>query len=41
MEAGALAHIASQDIKDPHAVTSDPATTSLVAMSLLRTDNTL
>lgn len=30
-----------QDILDPHAVTSDPATTSLVAMSLLRTDNTL
>jgi hypothetical protein len=26
---------------DPHAVQSDPATTSLVAMSLLRTDNTL
>ena len=30
-----------QDIMDPHAVPSDPATTSLVAMSLLRTDNTL
>jgi hypothetical protein len=30
-----------QDIMDPHAVKSDPATTSLVAMSLLRTDNTL
>ena len=30
-----------QDIMDPHAVSSDPATTSLVAMSLLRTDNTL
>ncbi len=30
-----------QDIKDPHAVTSDPATTALVAMALLRTDNTL
>jgi len=30
-----------QDINDPHAVTSDPATTALVAMSLLRTDNTL
>lgn len=30
-----------QDIMDPHAVTSDPATTALVAMSLLRTDNTL
>ena len=32
---------ARQDILDPHAVTSDPATTALVAMSLLRTDNTL
>lgn len=30
-----------QDIMDPHAVTSDPATTALVAMSLLRTDNTI
>jgi len=30
-----------QDIMDPHAVTSDPATTSLVAMALLRTDNDL
>lgn len=30
-----------QDIMDPHAVSSDPATTALVAMSLLRTDNTL
>jgi hypothetical protein len=30
-----------QDVMDPHAVTSDPATTSLVAMALLRTDNTL
>jgi hypothetical protein len=30
-----------QDIKDPHAVKSDPATTSLVTMSLLRTNNTL
>ncbi|HXR81501.1 MAG TPA: hypothetical protein VN763_11305, partial [Saprospiraceae bacterium] len=30
-----------QDVMDPHAVSSDPATTSLVAMSLLRTDNTL
>ncbi|HEX5652347.1 MAG TPA: prenyltransferase/squalene oxidase repeat-containing protein, partial [Chitinophagaceae bacterium] len=29
-----------QDIRDPHAVKSDPATTSLVAMALLRTDNT-
>ena len=30
-----------QDVRDPHAVQSDPATTSLVAMALLRTDNTL
>jgi len=30
-----------QDILDPHAVSSDPATTALVAMSLLRTNNTL
>ncbi|MEO6611745.1 MAG: prenyltransferase/squalene oxidase repeat-containing protein [Chitinophagaceae bacterium] len=30
-----------QDIVDPHAVSSDPATTALVAMSMLRTDNTL
>lgn len=30
-----------QDIMDPHAVSSDPATTALVAMSLLRTDNSL
>jgi hypothetical protein len=37
---GAGTH-ARQDIMDPHAVPSDPATTSLVAMSLLRTDNTL
>src|SRR5687767_10163082 len=37
---GAGSH-ARQDIRDPHAVTSDPATTSLVAMSLLRTDNTI
>jgi len=37
---GAGTH-ARQDIKDPHAVSSDPATTALVAMSLLRTDNTL
>jgi hypothetical protein len=32
---------ARQDIMDPHAVPSDPATTAMVAMSLLRTDNTL
>ncbi len=37
---GAGTH-ARQDVLDPHAVTSDPASTSLVAMSLLRTDNTL
>lgn len=37
---GAGSH-SRQDIMDPHAVTSDPATTSLVAMALLRTDNTL
>jgi hypothetical protein len=30
-----------QDIRDPHAVNSDPATTAMVAMSLLRTGNTL
>lgn len=30
-----------QDIMDPHAVQSDPATTALVAMSLLRTENTV
>ena len=36
---GAGSHSA-QHIRDPHAVTSDPATTSLVAMALLRTDNT-
>lgn len=37
---GAGAH-AAQHIRDPHAVTSDPATSALVAMALLRTDNTL
>lgn len=37
---GAGSHY-NQKVMDPHAVTSDPATTSLVAMSLLRTDNTL
>jgi len=31
----------NQSEMDPHAVASDPATTSLIAMSLLRTDNTL
>jgi hypothetical protein len=30
-----------QDVRDPHAVTADPATTSLVLLSLLRTGNTL
>lgn len=30
-----------QSVKDPHAVPGDPATTSLVAMSLLRSENTL
>jgi hypothetical protein len=30
-----------QDVNDPHAVTADPATTSLVCLSLLRTGNTL
>ena len=30
-----------QDIRDPHSVTADPATTSLVCLSLLRTGNTL
>jgi hypothetical protein len=37
---GAGSHY-NQSVMDPHAVTSDPATTSLVAMALLRTDNTL
>ncbi len=37
---GAGSH-SRQDVIDPHAVTSDPATTALVAMALLRTDNTL
>jgi hypothetical protein len=30
-----------QEVLDPHAVQSDPATTAIVAMSFLRTDNTL
>jgi hypothetical protein len=30
-----------QEILDPHAVTTDPATTAMVAMALLRNDNTL
>ncbi|HEY6073592.1 MAG TPA: hypothetical protein VIV15_09420, partial [Anaerolineales bacterium] len=37
---GAGSHY-NQSVMDPHAVTSDPATTSLVGMALLRTDNTL
>ena len=32
---------AAQDIRDPHAVSTDPASTSLVTMSLLRNDNSL
>jgi hypothetical protein len=31
----------NQNVLDPHAVPSDPASTSLVAMALLRTDNTI
>lgn len=30
-----------QEVMDPHAVTTDPATTAMVAMSLLRSGNTL
>lgn len=37
---GAGTHYA-QNVRDPHAVSSDPATTSLVSMSLLRNENTL
>ncbi len=37
---GAGSHY-NQNVTDPHAVPSDPATSALVAMSLLRTDNTL
>ncbi|HEY3430229.1 MAG TPA: prenyltransferase/squalene oxidase repeat-containing protein [Cyclobacteriaceae bacterium] len=37
---GAGSH-SRQDIKDPHAVASDPATTAMVAMALLRSGNTL
>ena len=32
---------AEQNIRDPHAVSTDPASTSLVTMSLLRNDNSL
>ena len=31
----------AQDVRDPHAVSTDPASTSLVSMSLLRNDNSL
>ena len=37
---GAGSH-SRQDIVDPHAVASDPATTAMVAMALLRSGNTL
>ena len=37
---GAGSH-SRQDITDPHAVQSDPATTAIVAMALLRSGNTL
>ena len=37
---GAGTH-ARQDIRDPHAVKSDPATTAMVCMALLRTGSTL
>ena len=37
---GAGTH-SNQGVMDPHAVKSDPATTSLVAMALLRTESTL
>lgn len=37
---GAGSHYRQNEM-DPHAVSSDPATTSLVAMALLRTENTL
>lgn len=37
---GAGTH-ARQDIRDPHAVHTDPATTAIVAMALLRSGNTL
>ncbi len=32
---------ARQDVRDPHAVSTDPATTAMVSMALLRTGNTL
>ena len=37
---GAGSH-AEQNIRDPHAVSTDPASTSLVTMSLLRNDNSV
>lgn len=37
---GAGSH-ARQDVLDPHSVSSDPATTAMVSMALLRTGNTL
>src|SRR6185436_903932 len=37
---GSGSHYA-QEVRDPHAVQADPASTSLVGMSLLRTNNTL
>ena len=37
---GAGSHY-SQGVSDPHAVPSDPATTSLICMALLRSDNSL
>jgi len=37
---GAGSH-ARQDVMDPHAVAADPATTSMVAMAMLRTGSTL
>lgn len=37
---GAGSHY-NQNVMDPHAVPSDPASTALVAMALLRTDNTI
>jgi hypothetical protein len=37
---GAGMHV-RQDVRDPHAVAADPATTSLVLLSLLRTGNSL
>ena len=37
---GAGSH-SRQDLRDPHSVTADPATTSLVCLSLLRTGNSL